>query len=58
MTVSDAARALIAKGSADLKLKRLLRLDGMKTMLDDGREKILNGITTAQEVWRVLNGIS
>lgn len=58
MTVSDAARALIAKGDADLKLKRLLRLDGMKTMLDDGREKILNGMTTAQEVWRVLNGIS
>ena len=50
-------RMLIAKGEIDLKLKRFLYLNGMKTLLDDCCEKVLSGITTAQEVWRVLNGV-
>ena len=57
MKVDDTVRMLIAKGEGDLKLKRFLRLNGMKTLLDDCREKVLDGTTTAQEVWRVLNGV-
>ena len=58
MTVSDDIKLLIADNAADIKLKRLLRQSGMRTLLDDGKNKILDGTTTAQEVWRVLNGIS
>lgn len=57
MTVDDDIRMLIAKGEVNLKLKRFLYLSKMKTMLDDCREKVIAGITTAQEVWRVLNGV-
>lgn len=57
LKIDDTMRMFIAKGEGDLKLKRFLRLKGMKTLLDDCREKVLNGTTTAQEVWRVLNGV-
>ena len=57
MAVDDNVKSLIARGDIDLKLKRLLQLNGMKMMLDDGIEKILQGITTVQEVWRALNGV-
>ncbi len=57
MAVNDGIKTLIARGEAGLKLKRLLRMNGMKTMQDDARAKILDGTTTAQEAWRVLNGI-
>ena len=57
MVLDDNIRMLIAKGEIDLKLKRFLYLNGMKTLRDDCCEKVLSGITTAQEVWRVLNGV-
>lgn len=57
LKIDDTMRMFIAKGEGDLKLRRFLRLKGMKTLLDDCREKVLNGTTTAQEVWRVLNGV-
>lgn len=57
MKVDDTIRTFIAKGEVNLKLKRFLHLKGMKTLLDDCREKVLNGTTTAQEVWRVINGV-
>lgn len=57
LKIDDTMRMFIAKGEGDLNLRRFLRLKGMKTLLDDCREKVLNGTTTAQEVWRVLNGV-
>ena len=57
MVLDDNIRMLIAKGEIDLKLKRFLYLNGMKTLRDDCCEKVLSGITTTQEVWRVLNGV-
>lgn len=57
MTIDDNIKSLIAKKDVDIKLKRLVQLNGMKNMLDDGIEKILQGKTTAQEVWCTLNGV-
>ncbi len=57
MTVDDEIRAMLAKGETDLKLQRMLRLKGMKFLYDDGITKVMSGITTVQEVWRVLHGI-
>lgn len=47
---------LIISGEIN-KIKRVANLQGMKTMLDDGIKKVLQGETTVQEIWRALNGI-
>ncbi len=57
MVVDDEVRAMIAQGETDLKLKRIMCLKGMKFLRDDGIAKIFSGMTTVQEVWRVLHGV-
>jgi type II secretory ATPase GspE/PulE/Tfp pilus assembly ATPase PilB-like protein len=52
MEVSDKVRALIAsRASADVITKEA-RAEGMKTMLEDGIEKVLEGRTTLEEIIR------
>lgn len=54
MRNNDSVRDLIMKGTASGPLKREARVyGGMKTMRDDGWLKILQGITTVEEVIRV-----
>lgn len=57
MTVNDDLKSLIANREIDQKLKRAIHFTGMKSMLDDGIAKVLQGETTVQEVWRSLNGM-
>jgi type IV pilus assembly protein PilB len=54
MTISDGLRRMILdKASAD-ELRELARREGMRTLRDDGLEKIHRGVTSASEVLRVL----
>ncbi|MDO8498670.1 MAG: GspE/PulE family protein [bacterium] len=53
LVVSEAVRELIsAKADSEVIAKKAIT-EGMTTMLDDGIEKALNGITTIEEVMRV-----
>jgi len=54
MEVDESLRSRIA-GSPDASVLRALAVDqGMRTMRDDGRRKILDGATTSQEVLRAI----
>lgn len=48
---------MIASNANENEIYEAARLKGMKTLLDDGREKCLAGVTSADEVFRVLGGI-
>ena len=53
MPVSDGLRKLILeKGSAD-EMRAFARADGMRTLREDGLEKIRRGVTSVAEVLRV-----
>lgn len=54
---TEKMRYLISRDDVDVNLKREARLTDFKSLLDDGKMKVLQGITTAQEVWKTLNGI-
>jgi type II secretory ATPase GspE/PulE/Tfp pilus assembly ATPase PilB-like protein len=54
MTISDEQRRLIlAKAPAD-ELRELARSEGMRTLREDGLEKVKQGVTSVGEVLRVL----
>ena len=54
---TEKMRYLISRDDVDVNLKRGKRLTDFKSLLDDGKMKVLQGITTAQEVWKTLNGV-
>ena len=54
---TEKTRYLISRDDVDVNLKREARLTDFKSLLDDGKMKVLQGITTAQEVWKTLNGV-
>lgn len=54
---TEKMRYLISRDDVDVNLKREVRLTDFKSLLDDGKMKVLQGITTAQEVWKTLNGV-
>lgn len=54
---TEKMRYLISRDDVDVNLKREARLADFKSLLDDGKMKVLQGITTAQEVWKTLNGV-
>lgn len=54
---TEKMRYLISRDDVDMNLKREARLTDFKSLLDDGKMKVLQGITTAQEVWKTLNGV-
>jgi type II secretory ATPase GspE/PulE/Tfp pilus assembly ATPase PilB-like protein len=47
---------MILKTSDSSELKQYVRAKGMKTLVQDGAEKVLDGITTIAEVYRVAQG--
>ena len=54
LVVSNNIRKLITqKADADLIQKQAVKDDGMATMLDDGLKKVIQGVTTIEEVLRV-----
>lgn len=54
---TEKMRYLISRDDVDVNLKREARLTDFKSLLDDGKMKVLQGITTVQEVWKTLNGV-
>lgn len=53
MPVSDGIRKLIMSGTDAATIKELAVKEGMKTLLQDGIEKVVKGLTTLEEVLRV-----
>ncbi len=53
MPLSNAIKRQILQSPDATKLKDLAKKEGMKTLLDHGKELVRQGITTEEEVWRV-----
>ena len=53
LSVSDAIRSLVTKNVDSTTIKRQAVSEGMLTLMDDGALKVIDGITTAEEVCRV-----
>jgi type II secretory ATPase GspE/PulE/Tfp pilus assembly ATPase PilB-like protein len=53
MVMNNEVRELAFKRSPANILRKAARATGMKSLLDDGKVKILNGITTCEEIARV-----
>jgi general secretion pathway protein E len=53
LEVTEAVRRLILAGGDDTAIEEQARTEGMTTMIDDGRDKCLSGLTTLDEVFRV-----
>ena len=51
---TDTIRDFILKGRPDRELMNLARKGGMKTLFEDGMDKILQGLTTFEEITRVV----
>ena len=53
MKMSKPIKDLIIKQADSDRILEQAAADGMNTMLDDGLKKVLNGLTTLEEVVRV-----
>jgi len=53
MAVDDSLRELIAKSRPTAEIRQATKKSGMKTLQQDGYDKVLKGITTLDEVLRV-----
>jgi len=53
MLVNDELKEMIINRASPIDLRVKAKANGMKTLYDDGREKVLKGITTFEEVARV-----
>jgi len=51
--MSEQIKQLILKHASSEEIARQARVDNMTTMMEDGVEKVLNGLTTLEEVLRV-----
>lgn len=51
---NDIREGMLRKDSAD-SIKRIAVQNGMKTMIEDGLEKVFKGITSLEEVLRVIH---
>jgi type IV pilus assembly protein PilB len=55
LVVNDAIRESILRRDSSAKMKQIAIASGMTTMFEDGFQKVLKGITTIEEVLRVIN---
>jgi type II secretory ATPase GspE/PulE/Tfp pilus assembly ATPase PilB-like protein len=51
--VDEAVRRLILKNADSADIREAARQGGMKTLLEDGAEKVTAGVTTLSEILRV-----
>ena len=56
LIVDDAVKSMILKTSDSSELKQYAKQKGMKTLVEDGADKVLQGLTTIEEVYRVAQG--
>jgi type IV pilus assembly protein PilB len=54
ITINEKIRTLIAENAPETTIKRVLRENGFKTMLQDGINKVENGLTSIDELLRVV----
>jgi type IV pilus assembly protein PilB len=54
MVMNDRLRALVLAGSSADQIRAAAREDGMRTLRDDGVQKVMEGITTVEELLRVV----
>ena len=55
LKVSPAIKDLIIKGSSSDEIEKQARLEGMMTILEDGIFHCVKGVTTIEEVLRVVS---
>ena len=55
LVADDSIREAILQKTSSSELKRLAMKNGMTTMLEDGLEKVRAGVTTLEEVLRVIH---
>lgn len=53
ITMTPVIKNLVLKGAQEYEIKRLARKEGMMTLRENGIAKIIQGVTTAEEVMRV-----
>ena len=53
LTIDDDIRNLIMKASDSATIRRAAQAKGMNSLREDGAEKLLAGMTTAEEILRV-----
>ena len=53
LTITDEIRKLIFQKSPVNKIREMAVVGGMKTLRQDGRQKVLKGVTTPNEIIRV-----
>ena len=53
MMVTAKIRELIFKNASSIELRKMAQSQGMRTLYLDGVEKVMKGITTLEEVYRV-----
>lgn len=56
LNVDDQVRELVMKSADSSEIKRMAMSQGMRTLRQDGVDKVRRGITTAEEVMRVTQG--
>jgi len=54
LEVSDAIRSLLTQGSSDAAIRQAAVESGMRTIGEDGLHKVLSGVTTLEEVTRMI----
>jgi type IV pilus assembly protein PilB len=54
LTMTDELRELIVKRASNAEINRVAVASGMTTMLEDGLEKVVAGLTTLEEVLRIV----
>ena len=54
LTMNQPLRIAITEGASAMQIETIAREQGMKVLLDDAREKLEAGLTTAEEILRVL----
>jgi type II secretory ATPase GspE/PulE/Tfp pilus assembly ATPase PilB-like protein len=52
--MTDELRELIVKRASNAEINRVAVASGMTTMLEDGLEKVVAGLTTLEEVLRIV----
>ena len=53
MVMNSTLREMTFRGEATQNIRRQARLFGMRTLIDDAKDKALKGVTTLAEVYRL-----
>jgi type II secretory ATPase GspE/PulE/Tfp pilus assembly ATPase PilB-like protein len=56
MRMSRALRQQIAKSPEAILLMDIAKTEGLQTLSEHGKELVKEGVTTAEEIWRVTRG--